>query len=466
MRLRTRLVAAIGYILLAVIVALTIPPAVALAGRAKADLEAQTLLDAQTIAAYIGAENLVDPDAIARVVNETTPPQIARVVVVDAQGTVVHDSDGTAVGADFAGGQRPEIDAALTGQPTAEERFSQTEGTTIMVAAAPIIDEAIVGAIRLTRDYAEVDAAVRRTVTGLVVIGAAGVLAGVLIAFALAGSLARPTQRLATAAQRLGAGDLSTRAGEIHGAAEVEELARSFDEMAERLERTVRAQREFVANASHQLRTPLAGMKLRLECAIEATDGEDVARQLEAADREVDRLATIVDRLLATAHRIEEGIPDRVDLQQAARRALERWRGRIEAAGGALSLDGEAAQIHADGTDVDQILDVLLDNATSYAPGPILITTGASGEHACLRVRDRGPGIAQADRDRVTERFYRGHGASPGGTGLGLAIARELAERWDGELVLVAADGGGTDATLRAPRARPDPTSDHEEPSR
>lgn len=458
MKLRTRLVIAIGYILLAVIVALTIPLAVTLTGRAKSDLEARTLLDAQTIAGYIGAENLAQPRALARIVDDTTPAAIERVVVVDVNGIVLLDSTGTSTGEDFTNGERPEIDAALTGLPTAEERFSETEAANIMVAAAPIIDETIVGALRLTRDYAEVDAAIGRTISGLIVIGAAGVLAGVLIAFALAGSLAGPTQRLASTARRLGAGDLSARAGDIGGAAEVVDLARAFDEMASRLERTVRAQQEFVANASHQLRTPLAGMKLRLEGAIDASDaGSDVRRQAEAADREVDRLAAIVTGLLETANRMEQGRGATEDLHAAANRALERWHERATSAGAALSVSGEPASVEADRTDIDQILDVVLDNAIAYAPGPISVTTTADAGTSKIRIRDEGPGIPAAERERVTERFYRGSGVAAGGSGLGLAIAKQLTERWGGSLELASDGSPGTTVVVSFPRATPDP---------
>ncbi|MEX0984031.1 MAG: HAMP domain-containing sensor histidine kinase [Actinomycetota bacterium] len=458
MKLRTRLVIAIGYILLAVIVALTIPLAVTLAGRAKSDLEARTLLDAQTIAGYIGAENLTQPRALARIIEDTTPAAIERVVVVDVNGIVLLDSAGTATGEDFTNGERPEIDTALTGLPTAEERFSETEGANIMVAAAPIIDETIVGALRLTRDYGEVDAAIGRTIRGLIVIGAAGVLAGVLIAFALAGSLAGPTQRLASTARRLGAGDLSARAGDIGGAAEVVDLARAFDEMAARLERTVRAQQEFVANASHQLRTPLAGMKLRLEGAIDASEeGSDVRRQAEAADREVDRLAAIVTGLLETANRMEQGRGATEDLREAANRTLERWHERAMSAGAALSVSGDPAFVEADRTDLDQILDVVLDNAIAYAPGPISVTTAADARSATIRIRDDGPGIPAAEQERVTERFYRGSSATAGGSGLGLAIAKQLAERWSGSLELTSDGPRGTAVVVSFPRVTPDP---------
>jgi len=450
--LRARLVWSISYILLAVIVALTIPLAINLARRGTSELESDTLITAQTLGAYVGAENIDDPKALARIA-QAAPEEIERIVITDLDGTVVYDSSGALLGRDFANGLRPEIDAALQGQPNAETRFSETDGHDNLYAAAPIIDERIVGSIRLTRSAQQVNDKVHSTWAALGLVGLASLLAGIVIAYGLAGSLTRPLQRLADAAHDLGEGDLSSRVGDIEGSAEVHELAGSFDEMAERLERTVQAQREFVANASHQLRTPLTGMKLRLESAVEMTQDPELRRQLEATEAEVDRLSQIVDRLLVMARHIEEGAASRVELGQAISEAVDRWNDRASRLGSTLTAGGQGGAAHADPTDVDQILDNLLDNATAYAPGPIKLAHGATDGRAWVTVRDHGPGIPAEERARVTERFYRGQGAPAGGSGLGLAIARELVEKWAGTLTVADAEGGGTEITASFPQS-------------
>jgi signal transduction histidine kinase len=454
MSLRTRLVWSISYILLAVIVALAIPLAIRLSRRGTQELASDTLITAQTMGAYVGAENINNPDALARIA-AAAPPEIDRVVVTDINGTVMYDSAGTSVGENFNNGLRPEITAALNGDPVAEVRYSNTLGHDNMYAAAPVIDERIVGSIRLTRNAQEVSDAARRTWIGLSLVGAAGLLAGVVLAFGLASSLSRPLQQLAEAAHDLGEGDLSVRVGDIGGSKEVYEVAGSFDEMAERLERTVSAQREFVANASHQLRTPLTGMKLRIESALDSTSDAELQRQLAAAEAETDRLSSIVDRLLVMARHIEEGAATRVELGAAVAQALTRWGERAARLASTLSVEGGSGAAHADPTDVDQIIDNLLDNAMAYAPGPIDISYGASDHRAWLRVRDHGPGISAEERERVTERFYRGAKVPAGGSGLGLAIARELAEKWAGMLTIEEADGGGAAITASFPEARP-----------
>jgi signal transduction histidine kinase len=451
-KVRGRLVLAFGYILLTVIVALTVPLAFNLRQRTITEIESQAKLTAQTIAAGIGAETLDNPRRLDRLVDQYAGQTGDRVIVTDPNGIVLADSDGEDVGQDYANGLRPEVTSALDpAAPTADARirFSRTEGADILVAAAPILDEGLVGAVRITQNVQDVTDAVRSTTLGLVAVGLAGLVAGLVIAFALAGSLSRPLTRLAATAHRLGRGDLQARVGDVGGASEIEDLAQSFDEMADRVERSVVAQREFVANASHQLRTPLTGMKLRLETA-SADAPPEVRRQLEAADDEVDRLAAIVDRLLVNARRIEAG--ERAvdaDLARAAARALDRWRDRAATVGSSLDLDAGSAVARADPNDVDQIFDNLLENAIRYAPGAIRIGSGVHEGRAALWIRDHGPGISAADRERVTERFYRGAGAPQGGSGLGLAIVRELAEGNGGALEIREAEGGGTVGEVR-----------------
>jgi len=143
-----------------------------------------------------------------------------------------------------------------TPEPTSEIRHSDTLGQDILVAAAPIIEDAtFYGAVRVSELMGEVQDRVRRVIAGLAVIGLGALFAGLIVAFALARSFSRPLVQLAAVAKRLGSGDLSARTETREGASEIVQLARSFDDMADRLEAAVKAQREFVANASHQLRT-------------------------------------------------------------------------------------------------------------------------------------------------------------------------------------------------------------------
>jgi two-component system, OmpR family, sensor kinase len=444
-------------VLIVLTIALGVPLALNLQRRVTAEIENNALVQAHAVAAAVGPDT-IQPDGTAnggflrQIADSASTSPAVRILIVNADGIVLADSAGIAVGDRYATPSRPEIRAALDGDPVSFLRYSDTEGRELIATAVPIIDEGgsdIVGAVRVTQDAKPISDSVRRVRLGLVALGLAGVAAGLVIAFGLSASLSRPLTRLANAAKRLGGGDLTTRAEVGRGPREIEELARSFDEMADRLERTVHAQRSFVANASHQLRTPLTGMKLRIEAAIDAATGEDDRHELEAADHEVDRLSKIVDRLLSISRDIEEGRPTEVDLADVVARALARWESRAERLGTRLLARGDGGTAQGNAMDLDQIVDNLLDNAISYAPGEITLESGHADGRAFVAVQDHGPGIDAEDLERVTERFYRGRGAPSGGSGLGLAIARELAEKWGGTLVVASGPGEGTRVEVR-----------------
>jgi signal transduction histidine kinase len=444
---------AFGYLVVTVLVALTIPLLFSLRERARAEKKTEVLSNASTIASSLDAGSMQEGKALDRQVGRWASQVSGRLIVMNRKGVVLADSQGTAIGDNYNTPLRPEIQSALNPtrpEPIALIRFSSVLHTDIMVGAAPVFDSGLIGAVRITRDIADVNAAVRRTTISLIlVIGGVGLFVGLTIAFAMSSSLARPLTGLAAAARRLGAGDLSARAHDIHGADEIEDLARSFDEMADRVERTVQAQREFVANASHQMRTPLTGMKLRLESAHDRADTPELKQDLAAADHEIDRLAATVDRLLVMARKLEEGEPTKVELRDTAARAVERWKERAAIHGSIVTVVGDPSTAQANATDVDQILDNLIENAVTYAPGAIELLTGTAERRAFVAVRDHGRGIPAEEHSKVTERFYRGKTAPPGGSGLGLAIARDLAERWGGTVLVQSAEGGGTRVEIR-----------------
>ncbi|HEX8098607.1 MAG TPA: HAMP domain-containing sensor histidine kinase [Actinomycetota bacterium] len=458
MKLRTRLLLAFAYILLAVIVALEVPLALNLNRRALAELKAQALVQAeavgQSLEGRIGTGQ--QQRRLYRFIQGLTAglgsDRAIRLIVTDGRGRLIADSAGSGrLGESYE--SRPEIDRVLRQQTSVQTvRFSDELHQSILATAVPVFRRGVVvAALRMTQGLEGVHREVRRTMAGLVVVGLAGLLAGLVVAWALAASLSRPLSRLADAAHRLGEGDLSARS-KVTGGGEIGDVAETFDAMAERLEATVRAQREFSANASHQLRTPLTGLKLQLESARERAESPEQLRMLEAAERETDRLAGIVERLLVLARRAERGesIPA-TDLGEAARDGVERWKERTNAAGASISVVGDGGSVRARREDLDQILDNLLDNALSHASGPFRIELRGDDGQSVLAVEDRGPGIPPAERERVIERFYRGRAAAPGGSGLGLAIVAELARRSGGDVRIADGSDGGTRVEVRLP---------------
>jgi signal transduction histidine kinase len=282
-------------------------------------------------------------------------------------------------------------------------------------------------------------------------------LLGLAVAWLLADSLSRPLRSLAATAHRVGRGDLGARA-EVEGSREQREVARSFNTMTERLGRALESQRAFVANASHQLRTPLTGLRLRLEAAGVRSRDPEVREQLAAAEEETERLAELLRDLLLLARDQEPATPGAAaPVAEVASAARERWQGPAEADGHDLELRGERSlAVRASAADLGVILDNLIENALRYSPSgtPVRVEWAAAGDEVVLAVVDSGPGVDPEERESVFERFYRGEaGRGVPGTGLGLPIVAALARRWGGSARLEDGDGGGTRAELRLPLA-------------
>jgi signal transduction histidine kinase len=465
MSLRLRLVLAFGYVLVFAIIALEVPLTLNFSRRVDSEIKAEASAGAQAVAAAASGR-LTNAKALADLAREQGRRLGGRVIVVDARGKVLVDSDGAAVrGAPYA--SRPEIASALRGATPQGTRHSDSLDADLLYTAVPIVDAGrAVGAVRLTQSVKAVNDEVRRDVVALLGLGAAVLALGLGLAWAIAGSLSRPLRGLARTARQIAGGDLHTRATPT-GSAEQIEVANAFNDMTDRLVRSLDAQREFVANASHQLRTPLTGLRLRLESASLRADDPDLKRDLMAGELETERLAKLLSNLLRLA---QEGQPTAtatsIALAGVAERAADRWRDQAELDGHPIELGGEGEpHVRASGGDLDTMVDNLVENALNYtAPGtPIRIEWGREGGEAFIGVLDRGEGIDPEEAERIFDRFYRGSASRGGtvpGTGLGLAIVDALAGRWGARAALTARPGGGTRAELRFPASgapAPDP---------
>jgi signal transduction histidine kinase len=453
MSLRVRLLLALAYVLLLAIVALEVPLALSIRQRVDDEVRSQARAQADVLAAT--AADVLAPSRRAelrRLVAESAASVRGRVVVVDARGRLVADSGGTGLVGSAYGG-RPEIAAALRGRADQRARHSDTLGEDVLATAVPIRvgTRPPVGAVRITQSVAAVHRAIWRTILGLVLIGLVVLGIGLVAGLVIARTVARPLNKLGAAARRVAAGDLTARA-EIEGSTEQRELARTFNEMTARVRRLLRSQQDFVADASHQLRTPLTGLRLRLEEArAQAADGGATAAELDAAMAEVDRLAHILEELLVLSRAGERELPGAdVDLGSAARRAAERWAAAAAERGQEIDADAAGAGTASCApADLDRILDVLVENALRYSPhgGAVRVTAGPDR----IEVVDDGPGPAPGEEEAVFERFHRGRAGrdGPPGTGLGLPIARELAGEWDATVWLEARPVGGARAVVR-----------------
>jgi two-component system OmpR family sensor kinase len=229
------------------------------------------------------------------------------------------------------------------------------------------------------------------------------------------------------------------------------------------------AQRDFVANAAHQLRTPLTGLRLRLEAAGLKTEDEALRRDLEAGEREAERLARTVTDLLTLAR--EGQRPTAVaplDLGAAGEAALERWISVAEEEHDCdLELRDHSAGVHVDASaeDVAVILDNLIENAIEHTRPRTTVVVELRPDGA-IAVSDAGPGLEAGEEERVFERFFRGssRGDRPRGSGLGLTIVRVLARRWGGDATIANRPEGGARAVVRLPLAATTPEAPHREP--
>ncbi|MEA2329975.1 MAG: hypothetical protein QOH58_113 [Thermoleophilaceae bacterium] len=464
MSLRARLLAAFAYVLVLVIVALLVPLALNLSKRVDAEIRSEAQGQVQLVAAF-AAGRLGDRAELEQLVSDSARDLGGRVIVVGPSGRLLADSEDAELGTSYA--SRPEIAEALRGQTTQGERHSDSLGEDLLYTAVPVVSGGRTqGAVRVTQSVDAVQQEVRSDVIALVGVGAVVLVLGLGLAWLLAGSLARPLRRLAGTARQVADGDFDARARE-EGSSEQREVASAFNEMTDRLGRALRSQREFVANASHQLRTPLTGLRLRLEAASLKTNEDPVERELVAAERETVRLAKLLTELLTLARERERPEPEAVSLREVAEAGRERWEAPAESAGRRLLAGGEGDPVVA-ATDADLavILDNLVENALNYSPAgtAVAIEWGADGGSARLAVLDEGPGIEPGERDRVFERFFRGEASRGGaaGTGLGLSVVEALAERWGGTVRLTDRPEGGTCAEVVLPAQ---PASGPSEPS-
>jgi signal transduction histidine kinase len=381
----------------------------------------------------------------------------ARVVIVDRDGIaiVTSDDDAAVVGDSYL--SRPEIGQALAGDVADGTRFSTTLDQELLYVAVPVLSgDDIFGAVRLTYPNQVVTDAVNAKLAVLGIVGLTTVLLAAAIGFVLARSVTRPVRLLTAATDRFSDGDRSARADETAGPPELRSLSRSFNGMAGRIDTLLEQQRGFAADASHQLRTPLTALRLRLERARELapTDAAAAVDRLEAADAELDRLETLIEGLLVLSRAEGSGVAaENVDLAAMAIARVEQWNALAAESGQRVDYDGPVhAPVRAIPTAVEQIVDNLIDNALSVSPADAAVTVRVtpSAGRVELHVLDHGPGLTAEQRARAFERFWRGRDAQERrGSGLGLAIVEQLARAGGATASLEERTGGGLDAVVR-----------------
>ena len=413
MSLRARLLLAFAYVLVVVIVALEVPLALNLGRRVDAEIKSEAQGQAQLLAASASGR-LGRPEELDALARRSARDLGGRVIVVDEAGTLLADSEGLPAGEEVSYASRPEVARALAGRPSQGTRHSDSLDEDLLFTSVPVFVEGRrAGAVRVTQGVDAVRSEVRNDVIALIGVGLVALLLGLAVAWFLAGSLAKPLRSLARAARRVTAGDLDARAP-VEGSSEQREVAGAFNEMTARLSASLRAQRDFVANASHQLRTPLTGLQLRLEAAALKSRDPEVERELTAAEHETRRLARLLSELLTLAGERVRPAPRPVDVGDAVSAACRRWEGPAERSGHILRVtEGEPVEVAASSEDVAAMLDNLVENALNYSPaGTEVVLAGRWRPDAyALAWPTRAPASA---RPRATACSSASTAASPG----------------------------------------------------
>ena len=342
------------------------------------------------------------------------------------------------------------------------EAAGQHSSTSELTKNAVIVVETIwsnsgtqIGTVILERPTGPLDQNIANLWLYLGALGGGALVAAVLVAFYLARWVSRPLARLDAAAGKIADGDLSVRARTGYGPPELRRMAATFNMMAGRLETLVHGHRAMLADASHQLRTPLTALRLRLDLL--ATDASPAtAAELAGAQEEIARLSRLVDGLLATAR--AEALTEQletIDVVEAIAERVSAWQPvadghdvkLIAEVGGNASKDGtgDRFMVALGAGHLEQILDNLIDNAIgaigSGGAGGTVRISAANGESGpLLKVADDGPGMTPQERSRAFLRYTTG---SQNGTGLGLAIVHRLVTANGGAIRLADTPGGG-----------------------
>lgn len=451
--LRRRLVLAFGATSGALIVATLIPLGFVLVREHTAQYTVQHERQARTAAA--GATDVAT--APAEIARRFPPGGEVEAILLDRAGqpqTLVVDPSAFP----NVPTRSLEVRAALAGQSASRVVSTQRLGKRLLVAVPVNRRGRVDGAVWLSASMGPVDELNNRTWASLGIIGAAALLFAILVAVAVSRQIARRLETVAAGAERFAEGRFAEPIS-VSGGDEVAQLGARLNEMARRIELSVARERDFAAAASHQLRTPLTAIKLRIEelrSTLPSVDGT-ASEYLDEMTQEVDRLTLLTSGLLmmgaTEAGARTEPLPAGAAIEQAVRRLrpLARQGGveiRVD------ECDGSAFVGAAPGA-FEEVIFNLIDNALKYSPRGEIVELNAMPQDGFLlvTVADRGPGVPAEDATHVFEPFFRSRGTRTQGSGLGLTICARLCEAAGAKIELLSREGGGTVAVVRWPLA-------------
>lgn len=461
----------VSYVLLVAVAlaAFTVPVAVTLTGQLRGDTDASVRREATTMALLLGGGDAASHEALMQMAGAYSFETGSTVQAVNANGTRVPGlprlEQDAAVERALRGGELttdwgsswfwgPHL--AIT-VPACELPADAGAGTGVDSAGEGELDDRVVGAVRVSFPTQELTDRFWN-IWGFRAILAVGVLviaAG--LGYLAARWLTRPLRQLNAMASRFSDGDLTARSP-VTGPHETQTLARTLNQGAERLDTLIAAQRVFVADASHQLRTPLTALRLSLDNIADGVDDPYVTEDVEQATAEVVRMSRLVNGLLVLARaEAQATVAEPLPLRDILEERLTLWQPAADERGVTITLAGpmlagpadDRLEVLASPGHLDQVLDNVLSNALEVSPDGGTITVRATWaephhDEVVLEILDQGPGMSDADKARAFDRFWRGHGLTGrSGSGLGLAIVKQLVTDDGGAVTLRDAPAPG-----------------------
>ncbi|MFE7134632.1 ATP-binding protein [Streptomyces sp. NPDC057638] len=466
--MRTRLLPLLIVLMAGVLLALGFPLAVSLAAAQQQRVVVDRIDDTVRFAALAQFVTESTEDAERRA---TLRRQLERYHATYGIRAGVFDRDGRAMATSprnwsgpAEGPGRGAFQEALTGRRSQDPAQVWPWQRHRLAVASPVVRDGDVVAVVLTDSPTGQLRA--RVLQGwlLIVAGEVGaMLLAVGAAFRLTGWVLKPVRVLDGAAHDIATGRMNSRVAAASGPPELRRLARSFNEMADHVEEALEQQRAFVADASHQLRNPLAALLLRIELlALELPEGN---AEIASVRTEGKRLARVLDDLLDLA--LAEHASASLHLTDIGELAAERvaaWRPLAEEKGVRLSGSGGAVTAWADPVALSSALDAVIDNALKFSPAGAAVTveTASWGTTSTIVVSDGGPGLTDDELARVGDRFWRsGRHQNVKGSGLGLSISRALLAAGGGRITYAHHEPRGLRVTVTLPRTSPVPPDAH-----
>ncbi len=412
-------------------------------------------------------------EEIAVRLKEQAEEQEIRVLLLTPQGQVLADTEGDLVDREI---KLPLRQARLgSKRPYLFGRFSSPGGERLFYVALPVgvfVEGLAQRPLLVALATSQRRSVVGEMTPGLLIAGSVALVISIVLAFIIARSMAKPLQRIALAAEEIARGNYDQELT-ITSPEEVHRLAVSFNTMARQVKAAQQAQRDFVANVSHELKTPLTSIQGFSRAILDGTARDEEARRRAAqiVSDEAERMARLVEDLLELAKIEAKQIVmarETVNLSELLKGCLEKFALQAEEGGIELKLDlADVPQISGDGDRLAQVFTNLMDNALKHTPAGGRVTVaarevpsppGRRGERPrpCVEVTvtDTGPGIPSDDLPRIFERFYqvdKSRARGRGGVGLGLAIAKEIVQAHGGHISAESVVGLGTRFTVTLP---------------